>query len=72
MFYHLSLENCWPEFDLVGIQKGGWQLSCHLFWCKRAPILTVIVSVTYGVRTHWNWLYEAIPMCTYNICLLNK
>ena len=26
-------------------------------------------SVTYVVGTHWNFLREAIPMCTYNICL---
>ena len=31
-----------------------------------------LFSVTYGVGTHWNCLYEAIPMCTYNICLFNK
>ena len=28
-----------------------------------------LFSVTYVVGTHWNCLYEAIPMCTYNICL---
>ena len=31
-----------------------------------------LFSVTYFVGTHWNCLYEAIPMCTYNICLFNN
>ena len=29
-------------------------------------------SVAYGVGTHWNCLYEAIPMCPYGICLFNQ
>ena len=29
-------------------------------------------TVTYVVGTHWNCLIEAIPMCTYNICLSNN
>ena len=29
-------------------------------------------SVTYVVGSHWNCLIEAIPMCSYNICLFNK
>ena len=31
-----------------------------------------LISVTSIVSTHWNCLIEAIPMCTYNICLFNK
>ena len=27
-----------------------------------------IIGKTYVVGTHWNCLYEAIPMCTSNIC----
>ena len=34
--------------------------------------LVSLFSVTYVVGTHWNSLYEAIPMCTYNICLSNN
>ena len=29
-------------------------------------------SVTHVVGVHWNYLIEAIPMCTYNICQFNK
>ena len=29
-------------------------------------------SVTYVLGKHWNCLIEAIPMCTYNICLFNS
>ena len=38
--------------------------------CK-FPIV-FLFSVTYAVGTQWNCLYEAIPMCTFNICLFNK
>ena len=31
-----------------------------------------LFSVTYVVGIHWNCLIEAIPMCTYNICLSNN
>ena len=31
-----------------------------------------LFSVAYVVGTHWNCLYEAIPMCTYNMCIFNK
>ena len=33
-------------------------------------VKTLLLKKTYVVGTHWNFLYEAIPMCTYNICLL--
>ena len=26
------------------------------------------IEWTYAVGAHWNGLYEAIPMCTNNIC----
>ena len=28
-------------------------------------------ELTYVVGAHWNWLNEAIPMCTNNICYWN-
>ena len=28
-----------------------------------------LFSVTHVVGTHWNCLYEAIPTCTYSVCL---
>ena len=31
----------------------------------------VYIEKTYVVGTHWNYLYEAIPMCTYNICYIH-
>ena len=34
--------------------------------------LVSLFSVKYVVGTHWNCLIEAIPMCTYNICLSNN
>ena len=30
-------------------------------------IVFFLISVTYVVGTHWNFLYKAIPMCTYNM-----
>ena len=34
--------------------------------------LVSLFSVTYVVGAHWNCLIEAIPMCTYNICLFSN
>ena len=34
--------------------------------------LGFLILVTYVVGTHCNCPIEAIPMCTYNICQLNK
>ena len=31
-----------------------------------------LFSVTNVAGIHWNCLIEAIPMCTYNICLSNN
>ena len=39
--------------------------------CK-IPKCSSLLAVIYVVGTDWNCLYEAIPMCTYNICLFNK
>ena len=35
---------------------------------KNLMVKNSIIGKTYVVGTHWNCLYEAIPMCTYNIC----
>ena len=40
--------------------------------CKFPNSFLPYFSETYVVGTHWNCLYEAIPMFTYNICLFNK
>ena len=43
-----------------------------LGFCKFPKMFSSLFSVTYVVGTHSNCLYEAIPMCTYNICIFNK
>ena len=35
-------------------------------------IVSLILSATYVFGAHRNYLYETIPMCTYNICLFNN
>ena len=40
--------------------------------CKCQKKFSSLCSVTFVVGTHWDCPYEAIPTCTYNICLFNK
>ena len=56
----------------LGCLKEVKTMDMKLGKCKFPKKNTFLFSVTYVVGTHWNCLYEAIPMCTYNIYLFNN
>ena len=60
--YQDNLSKAWNKQSIIVIQVHDKHVETHLL--KR-----------WVVVTHWNWLYEAIPMCTNkgnNICYWNK
>ena len=55
----------------LGYLKELQTINMILGKCK-FPNSFLLLSLTYVVGSHWNCLYEAIPMCTYNFLLFNK
>ena len=51
------------QFDMFKRGKANGHDTCLVYISKNVSL----ISVTYVVGTHWNFLIEAIPMCTYNI-----
>ena len=57
-------------------KESGWEsvfekklmVKTHLLKGHMLLVHFGIASMRYVVGTNWNCLYEAIPMCTYNIC----
>ena len=49
--------------SFLWINESGWE-----FVLKKLMMKNSFIEKTYVAGTYWNCLYEAIPMCTYNIC----
>ena len=47
--------------------NSSWEVCENLFYGEKRSF----IEWTYVVGAHWNCLYEAVPMCTSNICYCN-